>query len=897
MNKLILSILFLVGFLCLHVSAQVKVTNFKCEHLQNPIGIDETHPRFTWQLESEKPGSFQKAFQLAVGTEETEVASENGNVWESGTVHSSVIPAVYDGPELQPFTRYFWSVRVQDEADNWTDWSPVAFFETGMMDMTNWKGKWITDTHDYNIKSAPYFRKEFSAGKQIASAQAYIAVAGLYELFINGERIGDHRLDPTYTRFDRRNLYVTYDVTENLKRGENAVGVLLGNGWYNHQSTAVWYFDKAPWRARPKFCMDLRITYSDGSMDIISTGQDWQTAYSPVIFNSIYTAEHYDARLEQPGWDKPGFKADGWRNATNTGAPSQNIVAQALHPIRNVTEIAAVEMKKQGENKWLFDFGRNMAGVTQMKVSGPEGTTIRLKHVERLDSAGRADMSNIDVHYRPTDDSDPFQTDIFILSGNGEDEFMPRFNYKGFQYVEVTSDQPLELTKENLTAYFMHSDVPPVGKIHSSNNTLNKIWEAANASYLSNLFGFPTDCPQREKNGWTGDAHIAIETGLYNYEGITVYEKWLDDHRDEQQPNGVLPAIIPTSGWGYHWANGPDWTSTIAIIPWNIYLFYGDSRILEQNYDNIKRYVDYIDENYPSGITDWGLGDWVPVKSETPKEFTSSVYYYVDAVILSKAAKLLGKTKDANKYKALAEKIRTAVNEKYLNRETGMYGSGLQTELSVALHWGLVPDELREKVAENLAKRVESDDKHIDVGLLGTKTILNALSENGYPELAYEVAAQETFPSWGWWIVNGATTFYENWPLDASRDISMNHIMFGEINAWYYKALGGIFPDENQPGFKNVMLKPNFVPGLEHFEASHDGPYGTIVSSWKKQKRGVEYTVEIPANSTATLYLDGEKIQESGKPIEKNELIEIAERKNGKVVLKLKSGKYLFTIN
>jgi alpha-L-rhamnosidase len=894
MNKLFLPVLFLLGILNFQSLAQIKVSNLKSEHLQNPIGIDETHPRFTWQLESEKPGSFQKAFQLAVGIEEAEVALGNGNVWESGTVHSSVIPAVYNGPELQPFTRYFWSVRVQDEADNWSDLSPVAFFETGIMQQTNWKGKWITDTHDYNVKPAPYFRKEFSAGKKIASARAYIAAAGLYELSINGQRIGDHRLDPTYTRFDRRNLYVTYDITENLQQGENAIGVLLGNGWYNHQSTAVWFFDQAPWRARPKFCMDLRITYSDGSVELISTGQDWQTALSPVIFNSIYTAEHYDARLEQPGWNLPGFDDEGWSNATNTGTPSQNIVAQALHPIRNVTEIPAVEMKKQGENKWLFDFGRNIAGVTYMRVLGSEGTTIRLKHVERLDSAGRADMSNIDVHYRPTDDSDPFQTDIFILSGKAVDEFMPRFNYKGFQYVEVTSDQPLELTKESLTAYFMHSDVPPVGKIHSSNNTLNKIWEAANASYLSNLFGYPTDCPQREKNGWTGDAHIASETGLYNFDGITVYEKWLDDHRDEQQPNGVLPAIIPTDGWGYHWANGPDWTSTIAIIPWNIYLFYGDARILEENYDNIKRYVDYIDENYPSGITDWGLGDWVPVKSKTPKEFTSSAYYYVDAVILSKAAKILGKTEDAEKYVTLADKIKTAVNEKYLNRETGMYGSGLQTELSVALHWGLAPDELREKVAENLAKRVVVDNKHIDVGLLGTKTILNALSENGYPELAYEVASQETFPSWGWWIVNGATTFYENWPLDASRDISMNHIMFGEINAWYYKALGGIFPDENQPGFKNVILKPSFVQGLEHFEASHEGPYGTIVSSWKKKGKTVEYAVSVPANSTATLYLDDGKIQESGKPIEKNELIEIAERKNGKVVLKLKSGSYSF---
>lgn len=893
-----ISWLILLSFVCCvyQLHAQVSIVGLKCEYLENPLGIDEQKPRFTWKMESGRAGSRQQAYQLVTGTSETAVASGKGDAWDSGNVKSGVVPAIYNGGSLNPFTRYYWSVRVQDETGTWSDWSKPAYFETGMMEQGNWKGKWITDTYDFNVKPAPYFRKVFNADKTITSARAYIAVAGYYELTVNGSRIGDHMLDPTYTRYDRRNLYVTYDVTENLRQGENAIGVLLGNGWYNHQSTAVWYFDKAPWRARPKFCMDLRITYSDGSVETVASGADWQTAHSPVIFNSIYTAEHYDARLEQPGWDTPDFDAKGWRTAMLTGAPSRNITAQALHPVRNVTEIPAVEMRKQGENTWLYDFGRNMAGVVKMKVSGPEGTTIRLKHVERLDSEGRADMSNIDVHYRPTDDSDPFQTDIFILNGKGENEFMPKFNYKGFQYVEVTADKPLELTKENLVAYFQHSDVPPVGHIHSSSNTLNRIWAAANASYLSNLFGYPTDCPQREKNGWTGDAHIAIELGLYNFDGITVYEKWLADHRDEQQPNGVLPAIIPTSGWGYHWANGPDWTSTIAIIPWNIYLFYGDTRLLELCYDNIKKYVDYIDEHYPDGITDWGLGDWVPVKSKTPKEFTSSAYYYVDAVILSKAAKLLNRQDDYRKYTELADKIKTAVNEKYLNRETGMYGSGLQTELSVALHWDLVPEDMRQKVAANLAKRVEADNKHIDVGLLGTKTILNALSENGYPELAWEVASQETFPSWGWWIVNGATTFFENWPLDASSDISMNHIMFGEINAWYYKALGGIFPDENQPGFKNIILQPNFVKGLQQFETSFDGPYGRIVSSWKRKGRTVEYHVEVPANSTATLFLDNVSVKESGKQLNTNTFIKTAGQHNGKMVLELQAGRYSFSV-
>lgn len=890
-----LALVFIAGG-CTKNNPSVEISNLKCEYLINPLGIDAEKPRFTWQWITDQSGAEQKAYVLIVGKDSAGVTKGHGDVWISGAVESATLPAVYSGTTLEPHTRYFWRVKVQDIRGRWSEFSEAAFFETGFMGSNEWKGHWITDTWDYQVKPAPYFRKEFSVGKQVVSARAYIAAAGLYELTLNGEKVGDHRLDPMYTRFDRRTLYVTYNVTDQLHQGANAIGVLTGNGWYNHQSTAVWYFDKAPWRARPKFCLDLRIRYADGTEEIIATGQDWKTSPSPVVFNSIYTAEHYDARLEQPGWDKPGFDDLTWKNSLNTGAPSQNITAQALHPIRNVTEIKPVELVKISDRIWLFNFGRNISGVTRLKVLGPEGTEVRLIHAERLDKNGRADLSNIDVHYRPTDDSDPFQTDIVILSGKKEDEFMPRFNYKGFQYVEVVSDKPLELKEENLTAYFMHSDVPAAGRISSSNPTLNKTWKASNASYLSNLFGYPTDCPQREKNGWTGDAHINIETGLYNYDAITVYEKWLADHQDEQLPNGVLPAIIPTSGWGYHWANGPDWTSTIAIIPWNIYLFYGDSRLLESCYDNIRRYVDQITSRSPEGITDWGLGDWVPVKSKTPKEFTSTAYYYADAVILSKAAALFGYQEDADNYAALAEKIRKAFNDKYLNRETGIYGMGLQTELSVALHWGLAPDELRQKVAENLANRVIADGSHIDVGLLGTKTILNALSENGYAGLAYAVAAQETFPSWGWWIVNGATTFYENWPLDAARDISMNHIMFGEINAWYYKALGGIFPDENNPGFKHIILKPTFPEGLEQFEASHECTYGTIISSWKKKDSSVIYEVTIPANTSATWMVKAASIKENGKSLSENRWIEVEEINNGEFRIKLKSGKYTFEI-
>jgi len=897
MKKMLLipAVFFLLAS-CQKTTDKCIPVQLQCEYMVNPIGMDSPHPRLKWKLDDRRPGANQSAYELIAGTDSTDVANGSGDMWNSGKVSDASMLVSYEGKPFEPYTKYYWAVKVWDKDKRENPLSGVASFETGLMHMKNWKGAWITDTRNVDLKPAPYFRKEFDAKKEIQSAQLYIAVGGLYELFINGKRVGDSQLDPAYTRFDRRNLYVAHDVTPFMQK-YNALGVVLGNGWYNHQSTAVWFFHEAVWRARPKFCLDLRLTYVDGSVETISTDRNWKTSTGPIVFNCIYTAEHYDARLEQDGWNEPGFDDSEWNNSIDTAAPSQNIVSQLMHPIRHVEEINAVKMQKFSNKKYVFDLGQNIAGVSRISVKGEAGTELRVTHSELLDEKGDIDLSNIIVHYRPTDDSDPFQTDIYTLKGDGVETFAPKFNYKGFQYVEVLSSKPIELTENSLTGLFMHSDVPPIGRVGSSNETLNKLWAATNNAYLSNLFAYPTDCPQREKNGWTGDAHIAIETALYNFDGITVYEKWLADHRDEQQANGVLPSIIPSSDWGYDWGNGPDWTSSIAIIPWNIYLFYGDEKLLEDCYDNIKRYVDHITEISPDYITNWGLGDWVPVKSKTPKEFTSSIYYFVDATILAKTAQLFGNEADHKKYSALAQNIRDAINNKYFNAETGIYGSGFQTELSTALYWGIVPEESRTLVTENLAERVIADNSHVDVGILGSKAILNALSENGYADLAYKVASQETFPSWGWWIANGATTLFEDWNMDKGRGaMSKNHIMFGEIGAWYFKGLGGIFPDETQPGFKNVILKPNFVAGLDEFECSHEGPYGSIVSSWKKSGATVSYEVSIPPNSSASLHLDAVEILENGKAISENAFIDSVKLGENSYELHLVSGNYNFTI-
>ena len=882
-----LKALFLLVVLnsCSSIVPKISIVDPKTEYLKNPIGLDTKNPRFTWKISSDQDSVFQQSYRIYVGSDSIDVAEGKGNMWDY-QVDSDRALISYNGKPLQAFTKYYWGIQAYSANDNKTNLA-LSSFEMGMIDMENWEGSWITDVEDINLKPAPYFRKDFKTNKKIKKATAFITAAGLFELYINGDKIGDHRLDPMYTRFDRRNLYVTFDVTREFKNGDNALGVILGNGWYNHQSTAVWNFDKAGWRARPRFLLNIRLTYQDGSTETLATDNTWKTSPGPIIFNSIYTAEHVDHRLEQPRWDNTGFDDHTWQNAIPVKAPSATIAAQNMQPIRNVEEIRPIDFKKISSTKYRYDLGRNIAGVTKLKLSGKKSTILRVTHAEQLDSTGSLDLSNIIVHYRPTDTLDPFQTDIYTLSGKGEETFMPKFNYKGFQYVEVESNKPIDLDKESLVGEFMHSDVKQIGHINTSNETINKIWEATNASYLSNLFGYPTDCPQREKNGWTGDAHINTETGLYNYDAITIYEKWMADHRDEQQDNGVLPSIIPTwGGWGYDWGNGPDWTSTIAIIPWQLYQFYGDDLSLKKNYENIKKYVDHITSISNNGLTDWGLGDWVPVKSITPKEMTSSIYYFADTTILAKTARHLGKKEEADIYFALAKKIQKAINDKYLNTETGIYGEGFQTELSAPLYWGLVPDNLIDKVAKNLADRVILDNKHIDVGLLGTKTILGALSQNGYADLAYTVASQETYPSWGYWIKKGATTLFENWDINRSTDLSRNHIMFGAISAWLYKGLGGIIADEENPGFKHVVLKPNFVAGLNDFEAKFNGPYGEIVSAWKKQGNTLEYHVMIPPNSTATLSLKAKTIKFDGKEVSGKDTFEI----------NLSSGDYHFIV-
>lgn len=836
------------------------VTGLKTEHLVNPLGIDNPEPRFSWHLDDGRDGAAQTAYRITVASDSLDFDAHL--VWDSGRVASDAVLACYGGPALEPFTRYWWRVRCEDQ-DGAAVQSPTAFFETGLMGQHNWRGSWISDKMDMDYKPAPRFRKEFKARGGVVQARAYIAVAGLYTLYINGRKADDRAvLDPAFTRYDRRVLYSTYDITDLLREGANAVGVELGNGWYNHQAVTTWHFDKAPWRARPAFCMDIRIRYADGSEDIIPSGIGWHAcSEGPLVYNNIYTGEHYDARREQKGWSEPGFNEADWDGVKLRSCPAAVVSSQQMVPIRESEEIEAVAITKLNNNRYIYDFGANMAGNVHLRIKGRRGTEIELTYAERLNADGRADQDNINYYYFGDRNAEPLQTDIVTLSG-GDDYFAPQYSYKGFRYVEVNASASLKWDKEQLKAVRIHSDVPEAGSLKSSASIVDDLYQATCRTYLSNLPGYPTDCPQREKNGWTADAHIAVETGLYNYDAFTVYEKWLADHRDEQQPNGLLPDIIPTCGWGY-WnpaanGNGLDWTSTIALIPWELYLFYGDSKPLRDNYDNIRRYVDYALTLTKDGLCSWGRGDWVPVTTRSNKTLICSCFLYKDLDILCRAARLFGKEEDAIKYGRIAEQVRSAVNQKYLNPSTGVYADGRQTDQSLPLAFGLVPEESREAVVAALVKRVEEDGVHVNAGVHGAKFALNVLSAHGHGDLAYRMATATDFPSWGWWLENGKTTLIENWRLDVTRDNSDNHVMFGDIAAWFHRALGGINPDPECPGFKHIILRPCFPAGLDKFSCSYDSPRGRIYISWQRQKRNVTLTAVIPCSASATFhYPDG----------------------------------------
>jgi alpha-L-rhamnosidase len=561
--------------------------------------------------------------------------------------------------------------------------------------------------------------------------------------------------------------------------------------------------------------------------------------------------------------------------------------AQAMPPNRLMATLRPVKITEPKPGVFVFDLGQNFAGWAQLRVSGPVGTRVTMRYGERLGPNGLLERSTIDkfVH------NGPFQTDAYILKGQGEEIWEPRFTYHGFRWVEIHGF-PGKPTVDHLRGRVVHTAFTPAGSFTCSNKLFNQIQQLTLWAYRSNFVGFPTDCPQREKNGWTGDAHLAAEQALYNFHNLPAYEKWMSDFQDEMRPSGELPGIVPTSGWGYQWGNGPAWDSAYLLIPWYLYSYTGDTRVLAEHYGHMKRYVDYLTRRSKNQIVDIGLGDWVPAKTETPVAVTSTGYYFVDALILSRVAHLLGQENDARTYADLAESIRRSFQKQFI-KASGVVANNSQTALSCALYQGLARPEEKAAILKQLVANVERQGGHLDTGILGAKYLLHALTDNGRVDVAYRIANQTTPPSYGDWIRRGATTLWEDWRDGESR----NHIMFGDISAWFYQDLAGIQLDPEVPAFRRFLVRPRPVGDLQWVKANHDSVYGSIAVSWKREGETFSLEVAVPVSTRATVFVPArgpDVVKEGGRPAAHAPGVKFLRQENGTAIFEVGSGRYYF---
>lgn len=899
------SILIVLAFMFLSIPLYaMNVSSLTCNGSTNPLGIDEA-PSLSWILTSDERGQVQTAYQLQIGSSSDNLQRGVVDVFDSEKAESSQSIHIKPDIDLKSAARYYWRVRVWDKNDQVSDWSKAAWFETGLLKPSDWQADWISapplfdwqqvdgrrkriakDAPPELPEPAPLFRKEFAISKKIKSARAYICGLGYHELYLNGDKVGDHLLDPAFTRYDKRALYVTHDVTNLLQNGDNAVGVMLGNGWYDLSSRGVWGFDYAAWRDQPTVMCQINIEFEDGSHSTIVTDSSWTCAPGPITFNSIRQGEWYDARLEQPGWNSSGFEDDNWFPVRQVRGPEGQVSAQNSPPVTVHHTFKPKSISKIAKGHYLVDFGQNMAGFLELTASGKKGEHVSLVYAEKTKD-GRVDQSNISTLVAST----PFQTDKYIFKGEGEERWHARFTYHGFQYVEVLG-WPGELTEDNLTANAISTGFLQHSRFECSNELINQVQHNTLWSYRNNFVGYPTDCPQREKNGWTGDAQLAAEAGLFNFNSLSAYKKWLQDIADEQQPSGEIAAIIPTAGWGYYWGNGPAWDSAFLLIPYYIYLYTGDLSPIEKHYEQMKRYVDFLTrEKSDNGIVSWGLGDWCYEKTQTPAEITSTAYYYIDTKLISRFAELLKKQDDAQKYAQSAEAIREAFLQKFVDAKNGTVGNNSQTALACAVYQQLVDGKTRDAVTDQLLKVINKNDYKLDFGILGAKYVLNALADMNHADVAYQLFDHTEYPGWGHWIAQGATTLWEDWKGESSR----NHIMFGDISAWFYKNLAGIQPDADVPGFEHFYIKLYFPTDMDWVKASVASPYGQIHSNWRRDGSKIILTVTVPVNSTATIFL----------PVQKNdvrislgaEFVQSIDSQNGKTAFNVESGMYSFEMS
>ncbi len=890
-----------------------KLEELRCEYAVNPIGIGEESPRLSWVINAATRNWKQSAYRILVASSRGLLEKDKGDLWDSERVLSGQSNQVaYEGSKLSSHKICYWKVMVWDQNSGAIPWSDPAIWEMGLMSEKDWKAKWI-GRHNNELKKvaidtvrkekprppsepAPYLRKQFVLKNNVKRARLYMSAPGWAQLHLNQDRVGGNReRDPGFTRFDKTLLYATYDVTNLVHKGNNVMGAVLGTGWYDTHDLAVWFLEKAPWRGRPRIKLQLFVEYTNGSSERIVSDESWKVTTGPVLSDGIYTGEVYDANKELTGWMGNAYTDTSWKTCVIMPEPGGRLMASSSPPVGISRTIRPVAISEPKPGVYIVDMGENFSGHALVHMKAPKDTKLVMRYAETLDK-GMIERNNIESFMAITEPRQLFQTDIYIFKGEGMETWEGQFTYHGFRYIEVTG-LPFKPTPDDFSGRFTHTLLEQTSSFKSSSQLLNDIQKIVLQSYLSNAQDIPTDCPQREKNGWSADAHLAAETGMMNYNAAGFYNKWLNDNADAQLKNGLLPVIIPSADWGLHW--DPEWNTAYHMIAWDLYRFYNDKRVLEKHYDNLRLYVDSLATKRKEGLLPgFYYGDWAFYLTQTSKKLTSNAYLFQAVQILAKSAVLLDKTTDAGKYSAMSDTIRQAFNNLFF--KDMIYDKGSQSALAVPLNFGMVPPGSESGVLGNLIYNLDTTG-HIDAGILGTRNLLRTLSENGRTDIAYKLINTRSHPGWGYWLSQGATSLWGGWGRKGKRNSgSLNHIMFGDISAWMYEYLAGIKPDEKHPGFRHFFVAPFIPDDLSYLDAVYLSASGKITVSWKKQKEQLDLRIVIPANTSATITLpvtDIALVQEGGKPLYELQEFKKQQDQRGQVFFTAGSGDYRFVIN
>jgi alpha-L-rhamnosidase len=871
-------------------SAKAEIDAVYCDNAKNPIGIDNLSPQFSWTIKTSQRGFLQTAYRIIVSDDSLKLTTGDGGVWNSDKVLSAKSAGVvYKGAPLQSRKKYYWKSFVWSNGDKQPMETEVASFEMGLLSEKDWNADWVGFPSGW-IGKVHYFRRVFSFSKEVVRARAYVAGIGYNEMLLNGVKVGSHVLDPATSDFSKTIYYTTYDIKPYLNK-ENSMVIAVAPGWYG----------------MPKLKMQMEFYFSDGTSEWITSTTIRNVTLGPVVSSGILDGEVYDARMEKPEWTLPsdtiikGLPNQIWGVAPVVEKPGGVMAAQQLEPIKVVEAFTPVAVSQPKTGFYVLDVGQNMAGWLALNVKGDRGTKITMRFAETLYENGLVNQENLRT---------AAATDVYILKGGGEETWEPRFTYHGFRYVQIEG-WPGKPTTANFTVKRVRSDVEPAGTFACGNELLNRINEMVRRTEASNLHSIPTDCPQRdERMGWMNDLTVRIEQAVYNFNLHRLYAKFIKDVGDTQGENGEITDTAPYKVGG---KPADPISVSFLLLALKSYEYYGNIEIIRQNYTKLKGWVDYLSTRTKDGIVDYSYyGDWSPpaefgskgygygaLSTSTPGDFMSTGYLYYSATSMAQMAGILGNQDDKNKYEKLAAVTLTAFNNKFWDEKAGGYATNNQSCNSFALFLGAADSQKINRVVDNLEKKVVEYKHHLTTGNLCTKYVLEALTENGKVDVAYKIATQETYPSWGYMLSKGATTLWERWEYETGGSMnSHNHPMMGSVGSWLYKYILGIIPDVNNPGFEKFTLRPYIISDLSFAKGSYKSVKGLVVSDWKKSKGTIEYNVVIPPNSTAVVHIpstEEQSVREGGKSLKNRAGFKFIRNENNAVVYEVGSGSYQFT--